>query len=140
LDAFLLNKKRDGEGYREQKLLIDKIRMKLKDYSKLNRAELSCALFFNKLTDADDALIQQSAIRGMHKHEIFDLNHMQNFLPTKDMGECGLIGVWGSFTDRKEYADDIITIKPRPDGDSCHEADERVGMLQPSVLKRERKL
>jgi hypothetical protein len=65
----------------------------------------------------DDALIQQATIVAMQEPSAYDLNDLQHYLETREMGPLALRGedaeVWGSTTDPYQRATDLITLCPR---------------------------
>ncbi|OJD31506.1 uncharacterized protein BKCO1_4700067 [Diplodia corticola] len=75
----------------------------------------------DKLDKYNTAIIQQSYILSMKTPGKSDLDYIQKFLASEDMGPCALDGldseVWGTIKDPKGYEPDIITLAPRTEED-----------------------
>jgi hypothetical protein len=69
----------------------------------------------------DDALLQQAKIHSLGVPDKWDLQELQHFLETTDMGPLALIGddasIWGSVKYPKAHSPDIIALRPRPEED-----------------------
>lgn len=70
----------------------------------------------------DEALIQQSVIHRFPEPDKWDLNYIQHFLATKDMGPLALIGddatIWGSTLAPDSHSPDLVALKPRQKEDA----------------------
>ncbi|KAF2488939.1 hypothetical protein BU16DRAFT_531983 [Lophium mytilinum] len=70
-----------------------------------------------KLKQYNDAVIQQSLIHSMPEPSKWDLNDIQHYLATDEMGPLNLIGddacTWGSIADRKSHSPDLVALRPR---------------------------
>ncbi|KAF2186251.1 hypothetical protein K469DRAFT_706921 [Zopfia rhizophila CBS 207.26] len=101
LDWFWLSQSQD-DGETEQLDLIMKLRRKLKEYN--------------------EALIQASTVANLQEPDKWDLNYMQRFLATKEMGSLALIGddatTWGSITNPNGFSPDLIALRPRQNEDA----------------------
>ncbi|OCK94898.1 uncharacterized protein K441DRAFT_559211 [Cenococcum geophilum 1.58] len=86
-----------ADGDEEQWELVKKIRATLKEYN--------------------TALTQQSTILGFSEPSKWDLNDIQHYLATKEMGPLALIGddamTWGSTRYPNSHCPDLVTIRPR---------------------------
>ncbi|KAF2475391.1 uncharacterized protein BDR25DRAFT_340161 [Lindgomyces ingoldianus] len=102
LDWFWLSQSKQNEGNESQLQLILEMRKKLKEYNK--------------------ALIQASTLANLKEPDKWDLNYLQGFLMTKEMGSLALIGddatTWGSVTNPKGYSTDLVALRPRQNEDS----------------------
>ncbi|KAJ9665654.1 hypothetical protein H2201_004138 [Coniosporium apollinis] len=74
-----------------------------------------------KLREYNEALIQQSTIVRMEEPSAYDMNDIQHFLATSEMGPLALIGddatVWGSTTNPKCHPPDLTALRARHDED-----------------------
>ncbi|OCL04673.1 hypothetical protein AOQ84DRAFT_399986 [Glonium stellatum] len=89
----------DGDG--EQWQLVQQIRAKLREYN--------------------EALIQYSTVLAFPGPSKWDLNYIQHYLATKDMGPLELAGddapIWGSTKEPKSFCYDLIALRPRHNED-----------------------
>jgi hypothetical protein len=84
--------------------------------------QLSLVLRIRKtLRYYNEALIQQFQILSYTKPERCDLEYMQKFLASAEMGASALTGsdagIWGWHNNPKGYSPDLITLCPRPKED-----------------------
>lgn len=97
---WLYQSKHDGDE--DQLKLVQTIRARLKEYNK--------------------ALLQYSTILDLPKPSKWDLNDIQSYLETDDMGPLALIGddatTWGSTAHPKTYNPDLITLRERHNEDA----------------------
>lgn len=101
LDWYWLNNSAD-DGDEEQLSLVRRIRETLREYNV--------------------ALVQQSTILSLPEPSKWDLNDIQHYLTTKDMGPLALIGddaaIWGSVLNPTSYCPDLVALRGRHNEDS----------------------
>lgn len=101
LDWYWLSQS-GGDGDEEQWKLVQQIRAKLREYN--------------------EALIQQNIILAFPGPSKWDLNYVQHYLATKDMGPLALAGddapIWGSTKEPNSFCPDLITLRPRHNEDT----------------------
>jgi hypothetical protein len=70
----------------------------------------------------DDALIQQAKILKYPKPGTWDLNDIQNYLESREMGNNALTAddalIWGTVRNRKPERPDLVTLCPREKKDA----------------------
>lgn len=70
---------------------------------------------------SDSAVLQQAKILRMRPPGAYDMEYIQKYLETYEMGPLALTGrdsdIWGSTADKKGHADDLIALLSRHDED-----------------------